>query len=263
VARTEWIVARSTSVDVPFVVGTDGHRSGVRRALGLDFREVAPAQHYAVFEFRSNFDLDHEMRIVLGAQTTDVLWPLPGDHCRWSFQLSDFAAPERTRVKDRLAIHLGGTPYPVLAEEGLRHLIAQRAPWFTGSIDEVTWRIVVRFEHRLSDGFGRGRVWLAGDAAHMTGPVGMQSMNVGLFEAHDLAGILARILRQRSTADELAAYERRWMGVWRQLLGLEGGLRPQPQADPWASRCADRLLACLPAHGAELTAMAAQLRLQG
>ena len=51
-------------------------------------------------------------------------------------------------------------------------------------------------------------MWLAGDAAHMTGPVGMQSMNVGLFEAHDLAGILARILRQRSTADELAAYER-------------------------------------------------------
>ena len=58
-------------------------------------------------------------------------------------------------------------------------LLAARAPWF-GPPRDVGWSTEVRFERRLSPQFGRGRVWLAGDAAHLTGPAGMQSMNAGL-----------------------------------------------------------------------------------
>ena len=126
----------------------------------------------------------------MGDLTTDAVWPLPDGYCRWSFQLADFTAPESSRVKDRIGLQLGTSQFPVLAEENLHALLAERASWFGGRVDEIDWRIVVRFESRLAEGFGNGRLWLAGDAGHMTGPVGMQSMNVGLREANELARII-------------------------------------------------------------------------
>ena len=44
---------------------------------------------------------------MLGEHTTDVLWPLPDKHCRWSFQLLDATAPEATRTKNRLPAEIG------------------------------------------------------------------------------------------------------------------------------------------------------------
>ena len=80
-------------------------------------------------------------------------------------------------------------------------MIAERATWFRGRIDQINWRIMVRFERRLAKSFGQNRVWLAGDAGHLTGPAGMHSMNVGLREALDLAAILDGVLHKgtRST----------------------------------------------------------------
>jgi 2-polyprenyl-6-methoxyphenol hydroxylase-like FAD-dependent oxidoreductase len=84
----------------------------------------------------------------------------------------------------------------------------------------------VRFERRLAASFGRGRVWLAGDAAHLTGPAGMQSMNAGLAEAHQLATSIARIRGGQAGLEELEAYGRERLADWGFLLGLRGGLRP-------------------------------------
>jgi 2-polyprenyl-6-methoxyphenol hydroxylase-like FAD-dependent oxidoreductase len=263
VAHTEWVVAKSTDLEVPLLIGTDGHRSLVRRALDADFPEVGPTQHFAVFEFKSDADLEHEMRVVMDDRTTNVLWPLPDGYCRWSFELADSPALEAGRTKDRVAVELGGAQFPVLGEDSLRTLIAVRAPWFTGEVREINWRIVVRFERRLADTFGKHRLWLAGDAGHVTGPVGMQSMNVGLREADDLASIMAAILRDGEPIDQLEAYGRQRTAEWRHLLGLEGGLRAGEQTDPWIRERIDRILPCIPASQADLTEMARQVGLEG
>ena len=107
VARTEWMVAKSSEVQVPFVIGADGHQSLVRRSLGIDFPAAGPAQHFAVFEFDSSADLGDEMRLMFGDRTTDVLWPLPDRHCRWSFELFDDDAPAATRTKNRIPVEIG------------------------------------------------------------------------------------------------------------------------------------------------------------
>jgi 2-polyprenyl-6-methoxyphenol hydroxylase-like FAD-dependent oxidoreductase len=73
VARSKWVVAKSWTVDVPFVIGADGYDSTVRRSLAIDYPEVAPCQWYAVFEFSSDADLPNEVRVVVGERTTDVL----------------------------------------------------------------------------------------------------------------------------------------------------------------------------------------------
>lgn len=262
VAHTEWMVAKSTTLEVPLVIGADGHRSVVRRELDIEFTEAGEAQSYTVFEFETDLDLDHQLRLILGERTADVLWPLPGGACRWSFQLPDFTAPAAARRRDRLGVMIGSAQYPAMTEDDLHRLIDQRAPWFRGSVSRLNWQIVVRFERRLARSFGRQRVWLAGDAGHMTGPAGAQSMNAGLREAEDLAGIMAGILREGQPAGQLQTYNEQRLAEWRRLLGSAGGLTPDSGTDPWLSQHSARLLPCLPATGADLARLAQQLGLR-
>src|SRR3954465_14231363 len=76
----------------------------------------------------------------------------------------------------------------------LSELLRRRAPWFDASVNAVTWRTLARFERRLATAFRKGRCWLVGDAAHLTGPVRTHSMNVGFREAHELTTALAQVL---------------------------------------------------------------------
>ncbi|NUQ66131.1 MAG: FAD-dependent monooxygenase, partial [Pirellulales bacterium] len=263
IAHTEWVVADTAQINVPLVIGADGHRSTVRRSLVSAFDEVRPAQYFAVFEFRTDADLSGEMRVVMTDRATDVVWPLPDGACRWSFQLSDYAAPAATREKQRVVLQqIGGAEFPVVAEQRLRGLLAQRGRWFGGTIDEITWQIAVRFEHRLAERFGSGRLWLAGDAGHTTGPVGMQSMNVGFREAQELAAIFASILRGKESIGALESYGRGRREEWRYLLGLDGGLKPTGAGDPWVARQADRLTTCIPASRDAYARLAGQLGLE-
>ena len=114
-------------------------------------------------------------------------------------------------------------------------------------------------DRRLAERFGEDRIWLAGDAAHLTGPAGIQSMNVGLQEAHDLANLMADNLQDKATLADLERYERRDHERWRFLLGLEGGIAAGPDADDWVRLYGERLISCLPAAGSDLDALMRQL----
>jgi pentachlorophenol monooxygenase len=265
VAHTEWVVTRSVTLTPAFVIGADGTNSVVRRSLGIDFPEVGNAEYFAVFEFESDFDGGFDVRVVLGDRTTDVLWPMPHGVVRWSFQLPDYVdqVAERLKVfmateraKDRILMSEGAQA-PVLDESSLRGYIAERAPWFQGSIGKISWRMLVRFEKRRAAEFGKGRVWLAGDAAHLTGPVGIQSMNVGLFEAHDLCGRVEQVLRKGAPVESAAEYGKKWRTEWEVL---HGELKAAG-AGAWLAPHAGRLMSCLPGHGEGLEKLAGQVGL--
>jgi len=189
---------------------------------------------------------------VLGEGTADVLWPLPGNRWRWSFQLSDQAQVRALREKSRVAVQMGSQAFQQLGEEFFESTVARRAPWFTARPGDMRWSVVVRFEHRLATSFGRGRAWLAGDAGHLTGPVGVHSMNVGLREGHDLAARMAG-----AEAGDLTGYDAERQAEWRALLGLTP--TPLASGDAWIAGQAARLLATLPASGAERDFLASRL----
>jgi len=191
IAHTEWVVAGSSTTGSAYVVGADGYNSRVRRALDYDFPEVGRAQYYAVFECNTDADLQNEMTVVLGEKTADVLWRCraeiaAGASCcpaipirkrkrsRMFWANSGFGHFPTERLKDRV-FRGEGSRDELLSDDNLRRLISERAPWFKAKINAVKWRTIVRFERRLATGFGHGRLWLAGDSAHLTGPVGIQA----------------------------------------------------------------------------------------
>ncbi len=261
-ATTDWVVEKTLRTRARYAIGADGHRSMVRRALQIDWQSVGEADMYAVFEFHSDADLGGEVRVVLDDQTTNVLWPLPGGRLRWSFQMTKAQIAGAGRIKSRLAVQIGGRTYPQVSVEDLWALIDERAPWFDGSVDQINWSMAVRFEKRLAASFGRDLFWLAGDAAHLTSPVGAQSMNVGLREANQLSSIISDILRHNGSAEALDAYNRERVAEWRSLMALDGGSAAKPDADRWVRDRAARIIPCLPASGDHLRQLAGQIGIE-
>ena len=260
-AETGWVVEKTMHRQAGLVIGADGHRSHVRQLLGIDFEQVGEPELFAVFEFTVSGEAYHEVRVVLHEDTASVLWPVREGRYRWSFQLPGPVEDEIPRIKSRFSIQVGEQPYPFVREENLEQFIAQRAPWFAGRVEKIRWSLAVQFERRLATAFGRDRTWLVGDATHVTGPVGVQSMNVGMSEAAELAELAAGIVGGGSP-ESLAAYGTRCRDQWRDLLGLGRGVAADPEAADWARRWSDSIVPLIPAAGDDLEVLLGQIGLK-
>jgi hypothetical protein len=71
----------------------------------------------------------------------------------------------------------------------------------------MRWSSVYRVSHRIASTYGRGRVFIAGDAAHIHPPVGGQGMNTGLQDAHNLAWKLAHAVKGLTGPALLDSYQ--------------------------------------------------------
>lgn len=261
VPHWETVVKNRANIRAEFLIGTDGHNSMVRPRAGLEYQRAGATESFAAFEFESSSATTNELRAVLDEKTTNVLWPLAENRYRWTFQLLRAELSGDFPEKERRAVRLDEPTIDEQVRHYVQKVALQRAPWFINEIKKVHWCSEVSFERRLVAQFGLNRCWLAGDAAHQTGPVGVQSMNMGFAEAASLSSILRKILREAGSLDLLGAYDRDQQKEWRALLGLTGGLKPRSGASPWiAQRCA-RILPCLPAYGADLEKLAGQLDL--
>jgi 2-polyprenyl-6-methoxyphenol hydroxylase-like FAD-dependent oxidoreductase len=273
VPHWESVVLERLAIRARFLVGADGHNSQVRERMGLEYRRLAGPLFFAVCQFTSDAPVANEVRVVLDEATTNVLWPLAGNEGRWTLQLAQPAispgSPETAAVsqaaefpeKERRAVRLEQRAVDERLRQYVQRMGRQRAPWFSAAVQGVTWCSDVVFEQRLVTQFGRDRCWLAGDAAHQTGPLGAQSMNVGICEAESLAGRLQTILRGDATLASLQDYDLEWQAEWGRLMGLSGGPKPRSDAGDWVRRRLTRLLPCLPGSGEELAFLANQLAL--
>ena len=140
-------------------------------------------------------------------------------------------------------------------------MVATRAPWCTARPTQIYWSTVASFERRLTRSFGKGGVWLAGDAAHQAAPVGVHSMNSGLVEACELAARISRIKRAGGAPSLLEEFATETHQAWQRLLGAGQAVRALPGADPWVGQEAARILACIPASGNDLEPLLKQIGL--
>ncbi len=241
IARSEWAIRRKTQVRADYVVAADGYRSPTRQSLGIRYADYGHAQTFFVFEFPYPENLPDEMRMILGEHTDNVFWPIEEHRGRWSFQVA--MAETETPGMDRF-----------------QELLKERAPWFTPLPEAMHWSTLIRFDRRLADHCGRGRVWLVGDAVHATGPVGIQSMNIGLREAGVVGKLLAEATLGGSPA-ERSNYEDPCRAEWLGMLGVERGATVLPDAPSWVKGKADRLLPCIPGSGKELDPLLRQIGL--
>jgi 2-polyprenyl-6-methoxyphenol hydroxylase-like FAD-dependent oxidoreductase len=241
-----------------FVIGADGRNSFVRDRLKIDYESFGEGEEFVLYEFETDADLPHEVRVVMEENRVNVMWPLSDKRCRWSFQLSPAEVLGKAKGWQPLATR------PSEVEKGLaehaRRLLEERAPWFQGNIDEIDWQSGIYFERFLAARLGQDRCWLAGDAAHLTSPVGVQSLNIGLKEAAHLADAMSAILQGGGAPKLLEVYEARQRQEWLKLL-KPGALQEVFPVNSWAAAHRERILSCLPASGCQLESLLNQLGL--
>ena len=175
-----------TSIRARFLVGADGGNSLVRRSLGVEFEGSTTPQSFFVCDAVGVNGFSHDtVNIRFGDADFLIGFPMIGrDHHRIIG-----SAPERDGEVDESALG--------------RHLADAYGLTWTDS----TWFATYRVHHRVASAFRVGRVFLAGDAAHVHSPVGGQGMNTGLQDAHDLALKLVDVLRGRASEASLDRYE--------------------------------------------------------
>lgn len=257
VSRSEWTIGKRHEVAVPFVIGADGHNSLVRRQLGIERRSVGAPGVFATFELVTPTSAPDEMCITLANGTRNVWWPLPGERVRMSFEIDDEDAPTSARRKSRLPSFVPWLTRS-LDDERLHQLVAERMPWLRCPEGSLMWSVAVRFERALVDTFGRGRVWLAGDAAHLAFPFGVHSMNAGMCEAVDLADRIGLVARGIENVAALDAYGRVQRAEWEARLGLGGGGHALASGTDWDMAHADAILESLPVSRADAGPLLAQ-----
>jgi 2-polyprenyl-6-methoxyphenol hydroxylase-like FAD-dependent oxidoreductase len=242
IARTEWVVVRTETLRPAYVIGADGYDSAVRRMSGIEMEEHGAGQFFSVYEIEATGELPAEMRVTLEPELTSVYTPLEEGRCRWGFEIRD-ASEHAPSI------------------EGLERLIAARAPWCTARPTQIYWSTLGLFERRVTRSFGNGRVWLAGDAAHQAGPIGVHSMNSGLVEARELAARISQTQRAGGAPSLLQEFATETYEAWHGLLGAAQTVRALPGADPWVRQNGARILTCIPASGDDLEPLLEQIGL--
>jgi 2-polyprenyl-6-methoxyphenol hydroxylase-like FAD-dependent oxidoreductase len=191
------------AIQARFLVGAEGGSSPVRTQLGIGF----PG------------NTDEQDRILIVDAITSGLsrnrwhvWPGSGGRFVGACPL-----PNTPLFQWMIRLKAGEAPPVELADINKRVQSHIRTPAI--QLQKVQWRSVFRPNIRLAERYRQGRIFLAGDAAHVHTPAGAQGLNTGIQDAYNLGWKLAQVLAGAPDA-LLESYEAERRPIAAAVLGL-------------------------------------------
>jgi pentachlorophenol monooxygenase len=205
---------------VAYLVGADGAHSRVRKGLGLGFAGDAFPEEYMLGDVEVDWSMPEGYGVRSMHQTdgrTDdfvVCIPLPG---RGRYRMSMLVPDElATRPTGEVQHGIEGGRAPELHH--IQAVLDRLAPEPTQARN-LRWSSVFRISHRLTDRYGVGRVFIAGDAAHIHPPTGAQGMNTGIQDGVNLAWKLALAVQGAAADGLLDSYHAERHPVGEEVVG--------------------------------------------
>jgi 2-polyprenyl-6-methoxyphenol hydroxylase-like FAD-dependent oxidoreductase len=187
------LTGKTREIEADYMIGADGGASIVRERLGITIRGL-PALTY----------------------TTIVIFRCPDFaalHDKGKAYRFIFIGPEGTWLTivaingaDRFRMSIVGTPDKVTHSEADIRDALRRA---MGKDFDYEILSVMRWIRKelVADSYGTARIFLAGDAVHLTSPTGALGMNTGMQDAVDLGWKLDAVLNGWGGPNLLASYE--------------------------------------------------------
>ncbi|MFH6565654.1 bifunctional 3-(3-hydroxy-phenyl)propionate/3-hydroxycinnamic acid hydroxylase [Pseudomonas kulmbachensis] len=170
-----------------YLVACDGGRSPVRKQLGIAMVGSSFQSRWLVIDTDKDDDPFWQTRVYCDARRPVV----------------DVPGPHQTR-RFELLLRPGETDEEMLTDEKLRELLR---PFRGTKSTSIVRKTVYTFHARVAERWRVGRVFLAGDAAHLTPPYAGQGMNSGIRDAHNLGWKLTQVLQGRINSSVLNTYE--------------------------------------------------------
>lgn len=153
-----------------YLIGCDGKNSLVRQQSSIHYSGKRYQDTYIMGDFEDNTNFAHDAAVYLLPEGLIECFPLPNGMRRWVVKTDNYIEKPESElivklVNDRIGHDLSGINNIMISSFGVQHFIA--------------------------DTFVKGRVILAGDAAHVVSPVGGQGMNLGWLDAWKISEVLA------------------------------------------------------------------------
>ena len=170
---------REESVRPSYIIGADGAHSTVRHGLDIGFAGKTFEQTFVLADLQVDTEWpDDEFHIFASGEGIATLFPMNDGRARL--------------IADRRAsADLKETEAPTLDE---CRAIIERRIHHRVTVGDLVWSSYFHLNNRMADRLRSGRVFLAGDAAHVHSPAGAQGMNTGIQEAFNLGWKIARTL---------------------------------------------------------------------
>jgi phenol 2-monooxygenase len=197
----------TTTVRANYVVGCDGARSKVRKAIGGALHGDAAHQAWGVMDILANTDFPdvRQKCLITSAHEGNVLiLPREGGYLfRMYVELDKLNADERVSARN-------------ITQDDMIAAANRIMQPYTIDVKEVVWWSIYEIAHRISDRFDdvpageaatrTPRVFTAGDACHTHSPKAGQGMNVSMQDTFNLGWKLAHVFQGRADASLLHSY---------------------------------------------------------
>ena len=189
VATVEGAGGRTEQIEADWVVGADGARSAVRQYAGIEFTGSGKEVLFAIGDGPVDGDMDPHALLYCYSRT-GALGIAPFGRGRFRLAIS---VPEWQQEQ--------GPP-----RELFQHFLDERSPR-AGLVGRLDWSTIFTSRRRVAETMRAGRVFLAGDAAHIFSAAGGQGMNTGLQDAVNLAWKLAGVVNGAFESGILDSYD--------------------------------------------------------
>ncbi|HEY1324392.1 MAG TPA: bifunctional 3-(3-hydroxy-phenyl)propionate/3-hydroxycinnamic acid hydroxylase [Streptosporangiaceae bacterium] len=176
----------------PVVLGCDGANSTIRQLAGITMDDLGFTERWLVVDIKARTGLDtwDGVEQICDPARAATFMQVTGDRYRWEFRLRD-----------------GEDEAGLITPAALGQLLR---PW-TGRSDldglQIIRSATYTFRAQMASRLRSGRIFLLGDAAHLTPPFIGQGLAGGLRDADNLAWKLARVLTGRAGEDLLDTYD--------------------------------------------------------
>lgn len=216
-------------ISAQYVAACDGGRSFVRERLGIQLSGSTFRERWLILDLEETRDPTRDTKVFCDPARPCLSLPGPDRTRRFEFMLHD--GEEEAEVTAPQFIRA------LLEKHGEENTLIRRSRVYT-------------FHARMADRWRDGRIFLAGDAAHLSPPFAGQGMNSGIRDAHNLAWKLAAVLNQELGPLVLDTYEEeRRKHAWEMIqLALRMGtvMMPRGYASAFALQAAFQLLGLVP-----------------
>jgi 2-polyprenyl-6-methoxyphenol hydroxylase-like FAD-dependent oxidoreductase len=197
---------RTEEARFAWVAGCDGAHSTVRESMSLEIEGSDDLVGIGLIDMQLDWErADDEAHVFRGPAGALQFHPMPDDrHWRLAVDLPPLKPgqrwPEPTPDAFQAMVDQCGVPDAVMRDP--------------------TWLSYFRLQRRIVPRYRAGRVFLAGDAAHVHHPFGAQGMNISMQDAYNLAWKLALVIRGDGRPRLLDSYDAERRPVGEQVLRI-------------------------------------------
>jgi 3-(3-hydroxy-phenyl)propionate hydroxylase len=178
-----------------YLIGSDGGRSTVRKGLGIEFEGYTHPERFMILTTTDDLGIKYPgctRNYITSPDAWFSVFKVSGDERGPLWRVLSATRPEQT---DEELMN------PDATERRLQDFIPKKGAY------DIIHRNLYNVHQRVAASFRKGRVFLAGDSAHVNNPLGGLGLNFGIHDSVELTSLLGKVIRREAPESILDQYD--------------------------------------------------------